>query len=135
MLALWRDDTDRPSPTDTASALEGLLRRDPRSLLVAEANGEIVGALIVGWDGWRGSFYRLAVDRGRRRQGIATALVRTGEDRLRRLGAVRLTAVVVAEEAAAISLWSSLGYTRQADTTRFVRMVGPVPGERVPGER
>jgi ribosomal protein S18 acetylase RimI-like enzyme len=100
-----------------------LLDRDPDSLLLAEAGEAIVGSPIVAWDGWRGSFYRLAVDPRWRRRGIAAALVRAGEVRLERLGAVRLTAIVASDELAARSLWQSLGYMRQADTSRFVRML------------
>lgn len=83
----------------------------------------MVGSLIVGWDGWRGSFYRLAVHPSWRRRGLATALIRTGEERLKALGARRLTAIVASEEAAAIDLWTAAGYDRQAGTTRFVRML------------
>jgi predicted MFS family arabinose efflux permease len=38
-----------------------LLNADPEALLVAEVDGVVVGSLIAAWDGWRGSFYRLAV--------------------------------------------------------------------------
>jgi ribosomal protein S18 acetylase RimI-like enzyme len=89
---------------------------------VAEAEGSIVGTLIAGWDGWRGSFYRLAVHPDWRRRGLATALVRAGEERLEALGAVRLTAIVAVGETAALGLWESAGFRHQTDTTRFVRM-------------
>jgi len=41
---------------------------------------------------------------------------------LRRLGAVRLTAIVASEDREAIGLWRSAGYERQPGTNRFVRM-------------
>jgi ribosomal protein S18 acetylase RimI-like enzyme len=123
VLALWREAESVPSATDNARALGGLLDRDPDSLLLAEAGEEIVGSLIAGWDGWRGSFYRLAVHPDWRRRGIATALVRAGEARLEQLGAVRLTAIVASEEEAAMSLWHFIGYTRQGDRSRFVRVL------------
>ena len=100
-----------------------LVERDADSLLLAEAGGRIVGSLIVAWDGWRGSFYRLAVHPDWRRRGIATALIRAGEDRLRALGAVRLTAIVASEEHAAMTLWQAAGYERQVDVSRFVRVL------------
>ena len=108
--------------TDTEDALQRLLRRDPDALLLAEADREIIGSLIVAWDGWRGSFYRLAVEPRWRRQGIATALIGAGEKRLRGLGAIRLTAIVVSEERAAMDLWGAVGYERQAGVSRFVRV-------------
>jgi ribosomal protein S18 acetylase RimI-like enzyme len=125
VLSLWRASGAVPSKTDDRDGLEQLVRRDSEALLLAETDGEIVGTLIAGWDGWRGSFYRLAVEPGRRRGGIARALVRAGEDRLLRRGARRLTAIVAADEAAAMSLWRALGYEQQADRARFVRTLGP----------
>lgn len=123
VLALWHSAQTRPSSTDSELALARLLERDPNSLLVAEGDG-IVGSLIAGWDGWRGSFYRLAVHPEWRRQGIASALVRAGEERLRALGAERLTAIVADGEHAAAALWDATGYRRQIGMSRFVRMVG-----------
>jgi ribosomal protein S18 acetylase RimI-like enzyme len=123
VLALWRGAGGRPSLTDTREALDGLLRRDPQALLIASSDGRIVGSLIAAWDGWRGSFYRLAVDPDWRRRGIALSMIRAGEDRLRALGALRLTAIVAREERAAIRLWAEAGYERQRDTCRFIRML------------
>ncbi len=123
LLELWRLGGPRPSVTDSEAGIRTLLGHDPGSLLLADADGTLVGSLVVGWDGWRGSFYRLAVDPGRRRQGIATALVRTGEASLRARGAVRLTAIAVTDENAANALWEALGYELQTDVGRFVRVL------------
>jgi ribosomal protein S18 acetylase RimI-like enzyme len=121
VLALWRRAEASPSPTESAADLRGLLDRDPGALLLAESGREIVGSLIVGWDGWRGAFYRLAVDPAHRRRGLATALVRAGEERLRALGAHRLGAIVESEEADAMAFWSSAGYELQTARSRFVK--------------
>ena len=106
---------------DTPENVSRLLERDPGALLVAEAGGEVVGALIAGWDGWRGNLYRLAVLPSQRREGIATALVDAGHDRLRELGARRVTALVGGDEGAAHKLWRALGYQRDEFVHRFVR--------------
>jgi ribosomal protein S18 acetylase RimI-like enzyme len=123
VLDLWRAASSLPSVTDSIVGIEHLLRHDSGALLVAESGEAIVGALIAAWDGWRGSFYRLAVDPRWRRRGVARSLVRAGEARLERHGAVRLTAIVASDEVAARSLWQSLGYTRQSKRSRFVRML------------
>jgi ribosomal protein S18 acetylase RimI-like enzyme len=109
------------SPTETAADLRGLLARDPEAMLVAEAEAELVGSLIVGWDGWRGTFYRLAVEPVYRRRGVATALVRAGEERLRALGARRLGAIVETDEADAMAFWAAAGYELQVARSRFVK--------------
>jgi ribosomal protein S18 acetylase RimI-like enzyme len=123
VLDLWRAAGSIPSATDTEAGLRTLLAQDPGALLLAEADGEAIGSLIAAWDGWRGSFYRLAVHPARRRQGVAAALVRAGEERLAGLGAVRLTAIVADAEHAAAALWESAGYERQPDRSRFVRVL------------
>ena len=121
MLALWARAGSPPSPTDSIESLELLLDEDPRSLLLAYVDGSLAGSLIAVWNGWRGSFFRLAVDPSHRRRGIATRLVREGERRLRARGALRLDAIVAPDDAAATGLWGALGFELQADRARFVR--------------
>jgi ribosomal protein S18 acetylase RimI-like enzyme len=121
VLALWRRAEASPSPTESAEDLRRLLERDPEALLLAESAGAVVGSLIVGCDGWRGTFYRLAVDPAHRRRGLATALVGAGEERLRALGAHRLNAIVESEEADAMAFWAAAGYELQTARSRFVK--------------
>lgn len=121
VLALWRRADASPSSTESAVDVCGLLERDSEALLLADAAGEIVGSLIVGWDGWRGTFYRLVVDPAYRRRGLAAALVQAGEERLRALGAHRLNAIVETVEADAMAFWSSAGYELQTARSRFVK--------------
>jgi ribosomal protein S18 acetylase RimI-like enzyme len=114
--------------TDDLQSLRALLLADAGALLVAEApvaptsgHGEVVGSLIAAWNGWRGSFYRLAVRPDHRRRGLGRHLVREGERRLRARGAGRLDAIVAADEAVATGFWEALGYERQRDRVRFVQ--------------
>ncbi|HEX6228031.1 MAG TPA: GNAT family N-acetyltransferase [Solirubrobacterales bacterium] len=124
VLALWDLVVVRPSATDTGEGLAILLRQDPGALLIARADGDAIGSLIAAWDGWRGSFYRLAVHPKRRREGVAASLVEAGERRLRELGARRVTAIVFPEDGEdAPALWKALGYEMQAGAGRLVRML------------
>ncbi|HXF30914.1 MAG TPA: GNAT family N-acetyltransferase [Solirubrobacterales bacterium] len=120
-LALWRRAETGPTTTGSVDDLLWLLERDPDALLLADAAGEVVGSLIIGWDGWRGTFYRLAVDPAHRRRGLATRMVWAGEERLRALGAQRLNAIVESEEADAMAFWASAGYELQTARSRFVK--------------
>jgi ribosomal protein S18 acetylase RimI-like enzyme len=126
VLGLWRAAGALPSVSDSREGLERLLATDREALLVAESADApesadaLVGSLIAVWDGWRGSFYRLAVHPDLRRRGVASALLREGERRLRARGAVRLTAIVADAEPAAMGFWEAAGYLCQRDRTRFV---------------
>jgi ribosomal protein S18 acetylase RimI-like enzyme len=120
VLDLWATAGSLPSVTDSSDGLARLLAADPQALMVAELRGVLVGSLIAAWDGWRGSFYRLAVLPEHRRKGLAMMLLRAGERRLRERGAVRLTAIVADDEPDAIAFWQATDYERQKHRARFV---------------
>lgn len=121
LLDLWALSGAQPTVTDSFEPLGTLLAFDPRALLIADAREGVVGSLIAAWNGWRGSFYRLAVHPDLRRRGLATQLVREGERSLRERGAVRIDAIVSIDQAGAIEFWEAAGYVRQCDRARFVR--------------
>jgi ribosomal protein S18 acetylase RimI-like enzyme len=122
VLRLWAIAGGPASVGATREGLSRLLATDRDGLLLAESDGELIGTLIAAWDGWRGSFYRIAVHPERRRQGLATALLLEGERRLRERGAIRLTAIVADDDPAAVGFWQAAGYRRQTDRGRFVRL-------------
>ena len=122
VLELWSQARSSGASTiDDEEILGRLLERDPDSLLVAERNGELVGTLIAGWDGWRGNMYRLAVAPEHRRQGIGRQLVVEGERRLRALGARRVSALAWRADDRACSAWAAAGYDDDSGVARFVR--------------
>jgi ribosomal protein S18 acetylase RimI-like enzyme len=110
-----------PRPPDRIEDIHRLLAETPGSLLVADADGALVGVLIAAWDGWRGNMYRLAVLREHRRRRVGLALVRAGEEHLRRQGAHRITPLVGYEDEIASSFWESSGYPRDRQIGRRVR--------------
>ena len=124
LLALWAIAAENASrPRDRAEAVQALLARDPEACLVACADGELVGSLIAGWDGWRAHLYRLAVHPAARRQGIGRALLDAAAKRLMVLGATRLDAMVLDDNELGQSLWRDSGYERQESWRRWVKPV------------
>ena len=122
VLALWAQARSSHATTpDDEGAIERLLGRDRDSLLVAESDGRVVGALVAAWDGWRGNMYRLAVEPGTRRRGIARALVAEGERRLGERGARRVTVLMGAGDEVAAGLWAATGYQHDARIARWVK--------------
>jgi ribosomal protein S18 acetylase RimI-like enzyme len=75
VLRLWSLARGRHASTpDRREEVEALVSDGPATLLVAETDEEVVGAIIAGWDGWRGDIYRLAVREDYRRQGVLSNL-------------------------------------------------------------
>jgi ribosomal protein S18 acetylase RimI-like enzyme len=98
-----------PGITDNIEDIRRLVETFDDCLLVALVENDIVGAIIAGWDGWRGHLHHLAVRPEVRRQGVAKALVEAAERRLRDKGAKRVSVLTERDNAAAISFYESLG--------------------------
>ena len=124
VLGLWREAETTPSVTDTREEVLKLLAEPAAVLLVAEAEGRLVGTVIGGWDGWRGNIYRLAVAPGYRRRGLARLLVAEADRSLHRMGARRITALVEGDHPWATDFWDSLatsGYRYDEGMRRYVK--------------
>lgn len=125
VLRFWREAAEGTSISDDREGVERLVERDPEALILAERDGELVGAVIAGFDGWRCHLYRLAVHPRARRQGIGGALPAAAEDRFVRLGGRRGDAMVLQRNETAHHAWRAAGYQPQE---RWRRWVKPLKG-------
>jgi ribosomal protein S18 acetylase RimI-like enzyme len=124
LLELWRRAGATPSVTDTAEAVRRAIAHPAAWVLLAEAEGLLIGSVIGTFDGWRGNIYRLAVDPAYRRQGVARALVAAVEQRLLQAGARRITALVEHAHPDPVAFWPAAGYEQDRRITRYVRSLG-----------
>jgi ribosomal protein S18 acetylase RimI-like enzyme len=122
VLGFWRDASEHASVSDNPASVRILLEHPAAWLLIAESDGGIAGTLIAAWDGWRGNFYRLAVHPDRRRRGIATALVREGERRIRERGSRRISSMVEGDDEVATAFWRSAGYRLDPRLDRYIKV-------------
>lgn len=86
------------------------LQRDPDLFLIAEADSQIIGTVMGGFDGRRGLVYHLAVKQSFRKLGIGRALMDELEARLRNKGCIRCYLLVTKDNEDAIRFYESSGW-------------------------
>jgi hypothetical protein len=112
LLALWTVIFRAGSAhNDPATSLDKKLRIDPELLLVSVKDDVVVGSVMGGYDGHRGWIYSLAVTPSLRRQGIASALMREIEEKLRERGCLKVNLQVLSFNAEVVALYESLGFS------------------------
>ena len=130
ILALWSNIDRHTGLPDRLEYLEIFHAFAPDLLLVAEGDGEIVGTVIGGWDGWRAQIARLSTHGEWRRKGVAQALVSAIEGRLYARGARRVYALVDKRSPPAIPFWEFYGYVANDNIIQYSRNLGEEPGEK-----
>lgn len=121
VLAFWKTAAEGTSISDDREGVERLVERDPGALILAERDGELVGTVIAGFDGWRCHLYRLAVHPGQRRRGIGSALLAAAEERFTALGGRRADAMVLTRNETGQRTWEAAGYGPEEQWRRWVK--------------
>jgi ribosomal protein S18 acetylase RimI-like enzyme len=113
VITLWeRCDLLRPW-NDPEMDIERKLNHDADLFLVAEVGGEVVGSLMGGYDGHRGSAYYLGVHPEYRGRGIANALLSRLEKKLIARGCPKIQIMVREENDLVIGMYERLEYEQQ----------------------
>ncbi|SQI37139.1 Acetyltransferase YpeA [Leminorella richardii] len=113
VITLWeRCDLLRPW-NDPETDIERKQHHSPELFLVAEVGGEVVGTVMGGYDGHRGSAYYLGVHPDYRGRGIANALLNRLEKKLIACGCPKLHLLVRDENDALVGMYEKLGYEIQ----------------------
>ena len=78
---------------------------------VAVENSAIVGTIMAGYDGHRGWLYSVAVDPGKRLNGLGSSLVIHAEKALADLGCMKINLQLLATNEATAAFYKSVGYS------------------------
>ena len=102
---------------DSREGIEKFIDRNPETNFVAEEDGKIVGVIMVGYDGRRAYIHHTAVSPDYRHKGIATKLVETAIEEMKRLGMTKVNLVVFSRNEGGNAFWEKVGFTVRTDLT------------------
>lgn len=119
VVALWEAAGLGPTTIDEWNALHG---GATNAVLVADDDGDVAGATVATFDGWRAYIYHAAVAAGHRKVGIGRALMREAEQYLASAGARYVYVMVHDENTEGLALVASSGYLPDGDMVLTKRL-------------
>ena len=126
LIALWSNVFPKDPPrNDPSKIIQRKELRQSELLFVAVRDDSIIGAVVGGYDGYRGWIYHLAVHPDHRRQGVARLLVRTAEAKLAELGCPKVNLQIRSDNQSVQTFYEGLGYS----TEERISMGKPLTGE------
>lgn len=126
VLELWsRTEGLGLNESDTHEALQAFLRRNPGlSAVAASTDGRLIGAVLCGHDGRRGTIHHLAVSRPYRRQGVAKRLLEHCLSRLEQARIPRCNVFLYDDNEEGAKFWVHNGWEAAATWKTLQRRVG-----------
>jgi len=112
MLSLWRQFW---KPQEYEANLKAKIERDPDLVLVAEADGRIIGTVIGGTDLWWSWIYRVAADQKSQRRGAGIVLLKEIGARFKARGIDSAGLIVSPENEPMLSLLGKFNFRAHKD--------------------
>ena len=94
---------------DSREGVEKFILRNPGTSIVAEEEGEIIGAILCGHDGRRATFYHVCVREDRRKQGIGKAMVVRAMNELKKEKINKVALIAFTKNDVGNAFWKSIG--------------------------
>ncbi len=104
---------------DSAEGVEIFLKRNPDTSVVAEENGEIVGAILCGHDGRRATFYHVCVREDHRRRGIGKQMVVWCMNALKAQRVNKVALIAFTANDVGNAFWNEIGWTHRTDLNYY----------------
>ncbi|MBV7434572.1 GNAT family N-acetyltransferase [Cardiobacteriaceae bacterium TAE3-ERU3] len=95
---------------DTPEALTNFLAFNPGINFVAMDGDELVGIVLCGCDGRRGTIYHAAIAASHQRRGIATRMLNACENALKERGITRMRLMIFNDNHSGKAFWAAHGW-------------------------
>ena len=107
------------SVDDSREGIERFLKRNPTTSVVAEEDGEIVGAILCGHDGRRGCLYHVCVHPDHRLRGIGRSMVVFCMNALKEEDISKVSLIAFTANDIGNAFWRTIGWTRREDLNYY----------------
>jgi len=104
---------------DSREGVEFFLKRNPTTSVVAELDGRIVGAILCGHDGRRGTLYHVCVAEDFRRQGIGKAMVVFCMEALKKEHVNKVSLIAFKSNGIGNEFWHHEGWEERQDLNYY----------------
>lgn len=104
---------DDPSWNEPNTVINTKLSMQPELFLVYELEGQVVGTVIAGFDGFRGWLHHVAVHPNRQGLGIAQQMIRAAEMGLKSLGCRKVNLQVREGNIGAVERYAKMGFEQE----------------------
>ena len=104
---------------DSREGVERFLKRNPKCSVVAEKDGQIIGSILCGHDGRRGSLYHVCVHPDYRKQGIGKSMVVFAMQALKKDQINKVCLIAFTQNDIGNAFWKEIGWTRREDLNYY----------------
>lgn len=104
---------------DSEEGIERFIRRNPKTSIVAESGGDIVGTILCGHDGRRGCFYHVCVKKEFRKKGIGKAMAVAAMKVLQEEKINKVCLIAFTDNEVGNQFWKSVGWTFRSDLNYY----------------
>ena len=107
------------SVDDSKEGIHRFLKWNPGLSVVAEEDGEIIGAILCGSDGRRGCLYHVCVHKDYRRQGVGKNMVIWCMEKLKELQINKVSLIAFTQNDIGNAFWKEIGWTKREDLNYY----------------
>ncbi len=107
------------SVDDSREGIERFLKRNPTTSIVAEEQGEVIGAILCGHDGRRGCFYHVCVKEEYREHGIGKQMAIAAMEALKKEQISKVNLIAFRTNTVGNQFWKSVGWTFREDLNYY----------------
>lgn len=113
VFKLWASCGIHLKKSDEREEIARMIQHNPDTCLVGENNGEIIAAVMGGFDGRRGMIHHLAISPAYQGKGFGKILLEKLELCFQNLGVIKTHLFITSSNSKVVGFYNKLGYVRR----------------------